>query len=772
MYFRFRRLRPISWVLPKIYSYSGNFYRLSGAGINVLADARPTAYWSNASSSIYRRLDLAGCQVQSCPNLSMTAFFRYSSVSKTKHGISPDDILSFIRSSLHQPRGPSHCWLNTTAGSKNLFKDDGIFLVVVGQYNDGSLGANQTTVKMFETAKSLQLRYPFLQVLALQHGKSICLNDISKHFLQRIIKEYVTFPILLSNKNIFQMPNISCHIISKGLKNPMVYPGKDVDLKALAEAIHDLNIQNGKEAKVDDVKSTWVKPIEVVKEPDICSATRNLLFSFPGCISVEESGNRLFLSDVNHHRIIVFNSNGKILDAIGSSPGFEDGEFEIAKLMRPAASFYHASEDCLYFVDSENHAIRRADMERRVVETVFPVTDGSKRNIGLWKWVLDKIWTKRIIKSEPEEFNSESFLFPWHLLRSSNDDIFVLNQSFGTLWVIDLESGSIREVVKEPSKILEICGQMILEKCIPLRHLPAVWLQQQVDTNWSLEGIPYAGLVSSVATCKDHVVLCDTVGQTVVKFSKESGSATSFRFTNFGILGLPYWLTSSLERVYTVDDLSGIDLDHSQCFRLLPGRVDVELNVDIPQHADLVELPQEGCIWRQARGAAIEVSGVETKAESSEKVGVAQQWYDEIDNLSFSTPEEDLSKEEESRHQGDKVQEGRVRIGCTINTSPGTSEVIVYAALYLRLKKNSNSQADSQENKAARIADILDPKRKFKKDLLVNKLLTMSDRDLEELIFMRPLHVRLKFNCRDHPKSDNTKGVILTDSSVEAHVTL
>jgi hypothetical protein len=38
---------------------------------------------------------------------------------------------------------------------------------------------------------------------------------------------------------------------------------------------------------------------------------------------------------------------------IGSSPGFEDGDFESAKLRRPAGSYYHATEDCLYFVDSE-----------------------------------------------------------------------------------------------------------------------------------------------------------------------------------------------------------------------------------------------------------------------------------------------------------------------------------------------------------------------------------------------------------------------------------
>lgn len=30
------------------------------------------------------------------------------------------------------------------------------------------------------------------------------------------------------------------------------------------------------------MKSTWDKPIEVVKEPDACSASRNILFSFPG----------------------------------------------------------------------------------------------------------------------------------------------------------------------------------------------------------------------------------------------------------------------------------------------------------------------------------------------------------------------------------------------------------------------------------------------------------------------------------------------------------
>lgn len=58
-----------------------------------------------------------------------------------------------------EPAGPSYCWLNTIMGSRNLFKENGIFLVLMGNYLEGSWKANQITTKMFEKAKSLQQRY-------------------------------------------------------------------------------------------------------------------------------------------------------------------------------------------------------------------------------------------------------------------------------------------------------------------------------------------------------------------------------------------------------------------------------------------------------------------------------------------------------------------------------------------------------------------------------------------------------------------------------------
>lgn len=42
---------------------------------------------------------------------------------------------------------------------------------------------------------------------------------------------------------------------------------------------------------------------------------------------------------------------------IGCSPGFEDGDFDSSKVLRPAGSVYHDGEDCLYFVDTEVQSV-------------------------------------------------------------------------------------------------------------------------------------------------------------------------------------------------------------------------------------------------------------------------------------------------------------------------------------------------------------------------------------------------------------------------------
>ncbi|CAH9135975.1 unnamed protein product [Cuscuta epithymum] len=714
---------------------------------------------------------------------------RFSTMSKPKKESFPRlDLLSFIQSTVNKHEGPSHIWLNGILSQKNILKKEGITLVLVAEFFRGSSLTQHELFVMLNKVKFLQQRYPFIQVMGYQYTTSALLSkDDYTHLLQRVMKEYISFPILLSNKNFPTIVGGSCCIIFSGSKSPIMYHAREVDQVNLENVIKDLKAQQRKTLGfAQNMNSPWQKPLEVLNEPYLCISLQNLFLYFPGCISVDQSGDHIYISDSHHHRIIVFDAHGGIQDFIGSSPGFEDGDFESAKFMRPAASFYHADEGCLYIVDSENHAIRRADMERRTVETIYPATISNKDSSSLWSWILGKLWSKKDQEGS-DEFSPKSLLFPWHMLKCQND-LLVLDFNLQTLWVMDLASGTLKEIVRGFSNIMEICGHTIMEKSNILKQVPDGLLKRVVHTSCSLEGVPYAALISSIATLQDDVIVCNPVGQEVFKFDRKSGTLSTFQFSNFSILGLPYWLSFPMERVCsTHDTLSELHVDHTEHFTLLPGRVDILLSIDIPHSFDLVEPLSESCTWRQARGAATVVSEEEAESSStSEKVSAAQQWYDELDHHTFWAPEKERNKGQSSSTESSidmissrpsKVEsEGKVRIGCCVNTSPGTSEIMVSAALYMKLrKKSADSRMESGEHHTAKmIVDHLDPAGRMgvRKDVLVSYLLA-SHRDLESLILCRPLHVMLKFDCPNHPTSeDNSKEIVVTQSSLNVNVSL
>ena len=74
------------------------------------------------------------------------------------------------------------------------------------------------------------------------------------------------------------------------------------------------------------------------------------------------------------------------------------------------------------------------------------------------------------------------------------------------------------------------------------------------------------------------------------------------------------------------------------------------------------------------------------------QVGIAQQWYDELDNLAFS----EVAEEPTSAHGGDDKSadqsyqdQRRVQFTCAVNVSPGTCEV----QYHLKPKKNKKKLA-------------------------------------------------------------------------------
>ena len=91
--------------------------------------------------------------------------------------------------------------------------------------------------------------------------------------------------------------------------------------------------------------------------------------AYPGKIATSPDGQRLWIADSNHHRILEVDGEGRFLRTFGDGErGLEDGPAATARFFRPQGLAVH--EGALYVCDTENHALRRIDLASGVVTTV------------------------------------------------------------------------------------------------------------------------------------------------------------------------------------------------------------------------------------------------------------------------------------------------------------------------------------------------------------------------------------------------------------------
>ena len=95
----------------------------------------------------------------------------------------------------------------------------------------------------------------------------------------------------------------------------------------------------------------------------------DLPLAFPGKILADPKGDRLFIADSNHNRLVVTKLDGTLLETIGTGvAGAADGAFDKASFYRPQGMALDG--DSLYVADTENHLVRRVDLKAKTVETV------------------------------------------------------------------------------------------------------------------------------------------------------------------------------------------------------------------------------------------------------------------------------------------------------------------------------------------------------------------------------------------------------------------
>jgi thiol-disulfide isomerase/thioredoxin len=106
-------------------------------------------------------------------------------------------------------------------------------------------------------------------------------------------------------------------------------------------------------------------------------STAESYLNYPGKIAAHQESRRLAVADSNHHRIVIMNPGGKVVDVIGSGmAGLDDADFETARFFHPQGLAWHG--DDLIVCDTDNHSIRRVDFGSRSVATLAGTGEQSR----------------------------------------------------------------------------------------------------------------------------------------------------------------------------------------------------------------------------------------------------------------------------------------------------------------------------------------------------------------------------------------------------------
>ena len=182
-----------------------------------------------------------------------------------------------------------------------------------------------------------------------------------------------------------------------------------------------LNEAIGALAKECKAKGTLKTGILPQLKPET-SVEKNIL-SYPGKIIVDASGQKLFISDSNHNRILLADSNGHVMETIGSGHiGVNDGKFSEATFNHPQGMCL--VDENLFVADTENHAIRKIDLKNKTVTTVA----GTGKQAAPFATPGDPMTT---------HLNS-----PWDLAAFENK-IFIAMAGSHQIWMYDLDENQI-----------------------------------------------------------------------------------------------------------------------------------------------------------------------------------------------------------------------------------------------------------------------------------------------------------------------------------------
>ncbi|MDA0832059.1 MAG: thioredoxin-like domain-containing protein [Planctomycetota bacterium] len=203
---------------------------------------------------------------------------------------------------------------------------------------------------------------------------------------------------------------------------------------------------------------------------------------FPGKIYADVEGNRLFITDSGHNRIIITDLDGQLLDIIGNGAiGRTDGDYATASFDHPQG--VELVKNVLYVADTENHMLREVDLESKRVSTLAGTGKQAHfREDGgpVQRTALNSPWDLRFVDGTLYIAMAGPHQIWKHRLGSQNIDVYagngredIINGTLATssfaqpsslatdgnvLFVADSEGSSIRAIDIKGKRVTTVAG--------------------------------------------------------------------------------------------------------------------------------------------------------------------------------------------------------------------------------------------------------------------------------------------------------------------------
>lgn len=181
------------------------------------------------------------------------------------------------------------------------------------------------------------------------------------------------------------------------------------------------------------------EPIKFDLERDKASKTP---LRFPGKLLADEKSNRLFIADSNHNRIVIASLDGKLIETIGSGAmGRNDGDYRSAQFDHPQGMALLG--ETLYVADTENHLIRKVDLQAKHVTTIAGLGEQSRNpwpglgDVGLQALRELKLPDRFVGEPKKTALNS-----PWALW-IHDKDLYIAMAGPHQIWKMPLDESEI-----------------------------------------------------------------------------------------------------------------------------------------------------------------------------------------------------------------------------------------------------------------------------------------------------------------------------------------